>query len=361
MVWSVDRYRVALFGALGIVAVVAAFLVLRPGGTTPESVAADVSSARPATSADLIATSQRPQAPEFQGVAGWINSEPRSIASLRGQVVLIDFWTYSCVNCVHTIPHLQALQAKYSATGLTIVGVHSPEFDFEKSPTNVNAAVRRLGVTWPVVLDSRMATWNAWGNRYWPAEYLVDRDGRVAYYHYGEGDYDRTERAIQALLGTSGAIATAPVVAADAARTPELYAGSERGMLDQPYGARGATVAYADGGPPSAPGHIQVVGSWADQGQYLESRGAGTVRLRFHANDLFLVAESTDPALTLSVGAILDGSPVPESNRGPDLSGSTLGVGRSDLFHVIKNAGPGTHLLELTVPAGFRLYTFTFE
>ena len=356
-----DRYRIALFGALGLIGVVAVLFDLRTAGSTPDSVTNAVSSAQLATSADLIAISQRPAAPEFQGLVGWVNSDPRTMASLRGQVVLIDFWTYSCVNCVHTIPHLQALQAKYASAGFTIVGVHSPEFDFEKSPSNVSGAVKRLGVTWPVALDSNMATWNAWGNRYWPAEYLVDKGGRVAYYHFGEGDYDHTERAVQALLGTNGTVAPASAQAADPALTPELYAGGERGSLDAPYGSHGTTVTYADGAPPTTPGKIQLVGGWADLGQYVEARGEGRVRLRFHANDLFLVAESANPASTLGVAVTLDGTPVSDANRGPDLNGSSLTVGRSDLFHLIKNAGPGTHLLELRVPRGFRLFTFTFE
>lgn len=357
------RYRIALIGALAVIGVVAVFFAVRATSATPDTIAADVAGSLPtsASAADLIASSQRPAAPEFQGLAGWINTDPRTMASLRGQVVLIDFWTYSCVNCVHTIPHLQALQSKYSSTGLTIVGVHSPEFDFEKSPGNVGAAVKRLGVTWPVAVDSKMGTWNAWGNRYWPAEYLVDREGHVAYYHYGEGDYDRTERAIQALLGTNGAIAAASTPAADPTRTPELYAGSERGTIQAPYGPRGQTTTYADSASPSLLGKIQVIGDWADLGQSLEARGSAKVRLRFHANDLFLVAESADPGRSLTVSATLDGLPIGDSNRGPDLAGSALTVGRSDLFHLVVNAGPGNHLLELTVPAGFRLYTFTFE
>ena len=361
IVCAVDRYRVALLGSLGVIAVVAVLFAVRAAGTAPDTVAAGVASAQPTTSADLITASQRPPAPEFQGLAGWLNSDPRTMTSLRGQVVLIDFWTYSCVNCVHTLPHLQSLQAKYGGAGLTIVGVHSPEFDFEKSQSNVSGAVKRLGVTWPVALDSRMATWNAWGNRYWPAEYLVDRDGRVAYYHYGEGDYDHTERAILALLGTAGTVAAAPGQAADPGRTPELYAGSERGSIDAAYGPRGTTVVYPDAAPPTSPGRIQIVGGWADGGQYIEARSRAWVRLRFHANDLFLVAEAADATSTLTVTATLDGMPVLDAKRGPDLNGSSLAVGRSDLFHVIKNAGTGTHVLELTVPAGFRLYTFTFE
>jgi thiol-disulfide isomerase/thioredoxin len=312
---------------------------------------------------DLIPDGQRPAAPEFTGIVGWLNSPPLTVASLRGRVVLIDFWTFSCVNCVDTLPHLRAINSQYSQQGLTIIGVHSPEFDFEKSPANVAAAVKHLGVTWPVAIDSNMATWNAWSNQYWPAEYLIDKSGNVAYYNFGEGDYDRTERAIVSLLGADTAVPTATPAAVDPAQTPELYAGSARGQLDgnERYGPTGVSVQYPDPGPPTATGRIEVVGAWADHGEYLEATAAGHVRLLFHATDLYIVAESKS-GQAIPIEVTLDGGSVGAANRGPDLSGSgTLTVVRSDLYHLLTGVGPGQHLIDLAVPAGFRLYTFTFE
>jgi thiol-disulfide isomerase/thioredoxin len=139
-------------------------------------------------------------APEFTGIEQWLNSPPLTMAGLRGQVVLVDFWTYSCINCVRTLPHVNRWAERYEAAGLTVVGVHTPEFPFERSTRNVQAAMQRLGVRHPVAQDNRYATWKAFDNRYWPATYLVDARGRIRYKHFGEGEYGRTEGAIQALL-----------------------------------------------------------------------------------------------------------------------------------------------------------------
>ena len=139
-------------------------------------------------------------APEFKGIDRWFNSTPLTLAGLLGRVVLVDFWTYSCINCQRTLPYVNRWAAKYSDRGLTVVGVHTPEFPFERSADNVQAAIVRHGVKHAVAQDNRYATWKAWSNQYWPAHYLVDVRGRIQYRHFGEGDYDRTEAAIVALL-----------------------------------------------------------------------------------------------------------------------------------------------------------------
>lgn len=358
-----DRYRVGLLAVVAVVIAAVLIFGFHLGGSSDSSSVGSTSSPTAgAPDPDLIPVGQRPAAPEFTGLDGWLNSSPLTITSLRGQVVLIDFWTFSCVNCVNTLPHLRAINSRYSSQGLTIVGVHSPEFDFEKSRSNVAAAVKHLDVTWPVALDSNMATWNAWSNQYWPAEYLIDKSGNVAYYHFGEGDYDRTERAIVSLLGAGTAVPTATPVPVDPSQTPELYAGSTRGHLDgqEHYGPPNVPTQYPDPGPPAGLGSIQVVGGWADHLEYLEATISGHVRLRFHGNDLYIVAESSSQPLTVAI--TLDGMPVDPAHRGPDLSAaSTLTIGRSDLFHVLTGVGNGDHLIDLAVPAGFRLYTFTFE
>jgi thiol-disulfide isomerase/thioredoxin len=139
-------------------------------------------------------------APEFTGIEKWINSEPLTVSALRGKVVLIDFWTYTCINCVHTLPYMEAWHTKYKDQGLVVVGVHTPEFPFERLTDNVTAAMKRLGVDYPVAQDNRYATWDAYRNSYWPAVYLIDKQGRIVYKHFGEGDYKETEAAIQKLL-----------------------------------------------------------------------------------------------------------------------------------------------------------------
>jgi thiol-disulfide isomerase/thioredoxin len=141
-------------------------------------------------------------APEFSGTGAWFNSPPLSVAGLRGKVVLVEFWTYACINCLHVTPQLERWHARYAEQGLMIVGVHTPELDEERIPSNVEAAIERLGIEYPVVLDNSYKTWNAYRNQYWPALYLVDREGNVVYRHYGEGDYDVTEREIRRLLAS---------------------------------------------------------------------------------------------------------------------------------------------------------------
>lgn len=139
-------------------------------------------------------------APDFVGITGWLNSTPLSISSLRGKVVLVDFWTYGCINCVRTLPHVTQLYEKYKDKGLVVVGIHTPEFPFEHSGTNVQAAMKRHGIRYPVAQDNNSATWNAYRNQYWPAQYIVDRSGRIVFTHAGEGQYDEIERTIQKLL-----------------------------------------------------------------------------------------------------------------------------------------------------------------
>jgi thiol-disulfide isomerase/thioredoxin len=139
-------------------------------------------------------------APDFTGLGNWYNSAPLSIADLRGKVVLVNFWTYGCVNCVNTLPHVTALYAKYKDRGLVVVGIHTPEFPFEKSGGNVQAALKRHGITYPVAQDNNSRTWNAYGNRYWPAQYIVDQNGAIVFQHDGEGEYEQIDRTIQNLL-----------------------------------------------------------------------------------------------------------------------------------------------------------------
>ncbi len=173
-------------------------------------------------------------APELKNIAAWINSDPQTITSLKGKVVLIDFWTYSCINCLRTQPYLNAWYDKYKDDGFVILGVHAPEFAFEKVTSNVQKAVVDAGIQYPVALDNNFSTWNAYDNRYWPAKYLIDKDGQVRYTHFGEGDYQETEETIQTLLKETGKLVTdsveieRSVTSAGRSQTPETYLGYER-------------------------------------------------------------------------------------------------------------------------------------
>lgn len=350
-----SRYRWALVTLAGFAALtIGLTLVLR---STPPSGATGT-----ANGAALIPLESRTPAAEFTGLDGWINSRPLSLQGLRGKVVLIDFWTFSCVNCVRTIPHLQHLQQLYGGRGLEIVGMHSPEFDFEKVAANVQNAVHRFGVTWPVALDSRMSTWNAYNNQYWPAEYLVDQQGRVAYIHDGEGEYDVTESAIAALLGVAATSAAPAAPTADpSGQTPELYAGSERGRLadGESYGAIGQPTRYPDPGSPHDNNQVQVTGTWADHGQYLVATAPGHVRVTVAARDVFLVA-GPETSAPVHITVAVDGRPVPGAQLGPDLTGSGVDISSQQLYHLLRGVDGSRHLVDLSVPSGFRLYTFTF-
>ncbi|SAL42579.1 redoxin domain-containing protein [Caballeronia udeis] len=139
-------------------------------------------------------------APEFGGIDKWLNSEPLSIGQLRGKVVLVDFWTYTCINCINTLPYVKDWNQKYKDQGLVVIGVHTPEYPFERNTDNVKTAIKRFNITYPVAQDNRYATWSAYNNQYWPAFYLIDKKGQVVYSHFGEGEYDKTEAQIRALL-----------------------------------------------------------------------------------------------------------------------------------------------------------------
>ena len=344
-----NRFQVALGALVAVIVAVVVLTVVHPSSPPAAS----------STPGSVFPVSQRPAAPDFTGIAGWINSQPLTISQLRGHVVLIDFWTFSCVNCVRTIPHLQQLSQAYAHDGFVLVGVHSPEFDFEKPLNNVRAAVQRLGVTWPVAVDSNMATWNAYSNQYWPAEYLIDQQGRIAYTSFGEGDYATTSSAVAALLSVhQAAPPSGTPVPSDV--TPELYAGSERGVLadGEGYGPAGQPTRYPDQGPPHDRDAIQVTGSWVDHGQYLEAAAPGHVRLQFHADTVYVVSGSGGAALQVTVR--LDGQPVPAPAAGSALNGSAFTVPRQDLYQLLAGVSSGYHLIDLSVPAGFELFTFTF-
>jgi thiol-disulfide isomerase/thioredoxin len=342
----VTRYRLALAAVAAVIAAAVLFTVVSnpPAATTATQVSP---------------VSERAEAPGFTGIDGWLNSPPLTLADLRGKVVLIDFWTFSCVNCVRTLPHLKVLYDAYRQDGFVIVGVHSPEFDFEKVPANVAAAVQRLGITWPVAIDSEMATWSAYRNQFWPAEYLLDQQGRVAYTSVGEGDYAQTDAAVAQLLKvrTAALPSSTPV---PSNTTSELYAGSVRGQLadNVPYGSPGAPTVYADHGPPQSQDAIQVTGTWTDEGQYLQADSSGHVRLNFTADTVYIVAGT--PAAALPVSVELDGKAVPLGSSGSALTASAFTVTRQDLFQLLTGISPGYHLIDLTVPPGFRIYTFTF-
>ncbi|WP_177229207.1 thioredoxin family protein [Dyella sp. OK004] len=290
------------------------------------------------------------QAPEFAGIDHWFNSPPLSMSDLRGKVVLIDFWAYSCINCVRAMPHVEHLYETYKDKGLVVIGVHSPEFDFEHDPANVQAAIGQIGVTYPVAMDSRLATWHAWHNQYWPAEYLVDQDGRLIGHHYGEDGYDKMENAIRLLLGLNMLPAgnAADVFKPGPGDTPELHLGSsgQEGFGSVESGSDG-TRRF------SVPAQLAVhkfalAGQWEITRQYARAVSAQVeLQLRFKAAKLYMVA-SADRAIPLDV--TVDGNPQPP-----------VIVQGSRLYTLFDSHDDREHLLRLRVSqADLRVYSFTF-
>ena len=297
-------------------------------------------------------------APEFVGNQRWFNTpggRPLTLAALRAQhrVVLIDFWTYTCINCIRTLPQLEAWDSRYRGAGLTIVGVHTPEFPFERDASNVAAAIKQDGIRYPVAQDNDQATWNAYANQYWPAEYLIDAQGQVRYMHFGEGEYPHTESAIRSLLAENGAgglgAMTHPRLQLPSSQlvTPETYLGSARA---QGFASGQIADGTRDYGP--QPRALQLnefaySGRWSVAPEQATSAAHAGIGLEFQAQRVFLVAGSPGHPRTLRV--LLDGRPA-----------GSVRVEAQRLYPVVQLPRAGRHRLELQVPAGIRGYSFTF-
>jgi len=325
--------------------------------------------------ADVIKKGIYPEAPDIQGISGYINAEPFKLEELRGKVVLIDFWTYSCINCIRTQPYLNAWHEAYADDGLVIVGVHTPEFEFEKIYDNVEKAVRDAGLKYPVVQDNDYATWTVFRNRWWPRKFLIDIDGLIRYDHIGEGAYDQTEAVIQELLmersdklgmafdtgqesKLSGVI-DIDILSAIRARTPEIYFGYKfaRGNLGSPESFTPEAVnTYAEPELASLiPNKAYLVGKWLNTADYSELvEGTGKIVINYTATKVNIVASSeTSDNLTL----LLDGLKIPPNYVGAD---GTL-VDDEKLYNIVSTVFHETHMLEIqATQPGFRIYTFTF-
>jgi cytochrome c biogenesis protein CcdA/thiol-disulfide isomerase/thioredoxin len=293
-------------------------------------------------------------APEFAGLGHWLNSRPLTLAALRGRVVLIDFWTYTCINCLRTLPHLEAWDRAYRRDGLTIVGVHTPEFGFEHDLGNVASAVRREGIRYPVAQDNDYATWQAWSNDAWPAEYLIDARGHVRHVLLGEGEYAQTEQAIRALLQEAGAgrlgAEARPRRSFDPAdrTTPETYLGLARAQGVLPLARRPGTATY-----PPVSGHVAadrfvLGGTWRSAPEAVTAGPGAELAARVTGKDVYLVL-APPAGGTGAVRVTLDGAPQ-----------RTVRVTRQQLYHLISRPRAGTHDLGLRFSPGVAAYAFTF-
>lgn len=330
------------------------------------------------------------RAPQLQGIADWINTEPLTPEMVNGKVVLVDFWTYSCINCIRTLPHLAQWHQKYKDNGFALLGVHTPEFAFEKKKENVLAAVKKYQIEYPVALDNDYATWNAFANHYWPAHYLIDKDGYIRYRSFGEGHYAETEAAIQQLLLEAGLLsldkiseAKEPPPDADFTKigTPEIYLGYSRlnnvGNMDQ--GVKpGEPYAFAE--PKTIEDNrFYFVGPWKIEPEFAETAGVSArLVIRYKANKINMVLAPVGDT-PVEVELVLDGQPLTDQTKGADVEIKSAtpqewrrrpegGHGRASatidsarLYNLINTNDVAWHTLEIIITSsGLRAFTFTF-
>jgi peroxiredoxin len=310
----------------------------------------------------------RYQAPELI-VSAWYNSPPLTLASLRGKVVVIDFWTYSCINCLRTLPHMRQIWNRYKDQGLVLIGVHSPEFDFEKDAKNLEVAIKRHGLEYPIAVDNDFQTWGAFQNNFWPAQYFIDKEGDVRHIHEGEGGEGEIEAWIVRLLRDAGHNVHLPeikdsVVQYERDMTPETYAGASRnhGLGNSPVCVDKADCHYVDALPHRL-GVIYLDGYWENDPQFLRLvKGPGKITLPYQSREVYAVLSSERP---VELEVLLDGGPLPGSQAHQDISfrdgKAYLRVDRNDMYYIVKNLVFEEH--ELTLVCGddsLKVYAFTF-
>jgi thiol-disulfide isomerase/thioredoxin len=328
------------------------------------------------------------RAPEFAGSADdWLNSKPLKMSDLRGKVVLVDFWEYTCVNCIRTLPYLKEWNKRYAKDGLVIIGIHTPEFEFARDRKNVEQATKKLGITWPVLVDSEYKNWQAFNNSYWPRKYFIDPTGKIVADHAGEGGYEESEARIQFMLKQLNPKLTFPKVMAavrDTDRpgarcypvTPEMYVGA-RGEQSNQHGnianyEPGKTGAFKDPGGPYNDGKIYVEGPWRMEPESLRharttnSIATDYIVIRYHALECNAVIKP-EGGMPFAVFIFQDGKPLPKTDAGADIQYNDKGksyiqVDEPRMYRLTKNAKFGYHDLRMaTMSPDFGLYSFTFS
>lgn len=317
------------------------------------------------------------RAPEFPKSLCWLNSEPLTMKQLRGKPVLIDFWTYSCVNCVRTIPTIKNLYKMYTSFGLTVIGVHSPEFDFEKDEANVRTAISEHGIEYPVILDNDFKIWNLFANRVWPHVFLIDRKGTIVFDHAGEGGAGAIAAAIQSALADAGATHM-PIVAPDRTvergvchrTTPETYLGYLRGALGNAHDILPDSDAAFDDDADHEDDTPYLHGHWRQSSEYIEhtrSLPSATefLRIQYSAFDVNLVMGALDNREAV-IDVTLDGKPIPATMAGTDIvideSGKThIHLTNHRMYSIVRGDHYHSATLKLNLKtAGVRMYAFTF-
>lgn len=319
------------------------------------------------TNGEILNVKEPYDAPKFEGLDGWINSKPISNEDLKGKVTLVDFWTYSCINCIRTQPYLRGWYDTYKGSDFQIIGMHAPEFAFEKVRSNVEQAAKDAKLTYPIALDNDFTTWNNFGVRYWPSAFLIDAEGKVRRVHYGEGEYKETEQAIRALLKEnkkqvpdSMFIKGSDGVPVTDKQTPETYMGSKRAgnYVGETRLFSGQTAGFVPEQNLER-NKWTLGGNWDVDSEKITAKSAGTIRFNISAKEAYVVA-SADSESQITV--MLDGKPISQtSSAGQNVQNSTVKVKNAQLYKLVKfpEFSEG-HILELSVPAGVSINVFTF-
>jgi len=332
---------------------------------TARATAADSDAALPG-----VSTPELPvlgTAPEFADTQRWFNTTPLTMRKLRGRVVLVDFWTYTCINCIRTLPYIKAWDTRYRDQGLTIVGVHTPEFAFEREDFNVAGAIKRQGLGYPVVQDNEYGTWNAFGNQAWPSKYLIDARGRVRYAHIGEGKYEETEAAIRALLAESGdrtlGAAAKPrgrIETVGHRATPETYLGSARAKGFSPVGPTDGTHDYKAAVPGDLPQSVfSLGGRWRVDRESARAVRNSSITARVVGRNVYLVLASVGDR-PRRVRVALDGRPIAPADAGEDVRGGVVTVRGQRLYRLVRLDSLAEHVLTLRLDPGVSAFAFTF-
>lgn len=361
----VKHHSTAIRKILGVIILASVGLMMYQDAYTANTFSTTNNSKEVTQTALINPTTPYP-APPLVGITDWINSPPLTLSDLKGKVVLIDFWTYSCINCMRTLPYLNSWYSKYHDKGLVIIGVHTPEFDFEKNLNNVKNAVEKDGIKYPVALDSNFGTWQSYKNSYWPAHYLIDKNGNVVYQHFGEGEYDVTENNIRFLLGLN-------IVSSDTASsedmadsfhnlTPETYLGYERARNYQSTERISQDIPGAYTFP-----QVLTANGWALEGKWkvtsdfiTSASNDAAIKIRFHAKHVYIVmGNSTNQPMKVKV--LYNGENV-VAEKGKDVENSMIEVKRHDLYEALSFQSPDSGgVLEIIAPLpGLEVYTFTF-
>ncbi|MFL5899036.1 MAG: cytochrome c biogenesis protein DipZ [Solirubrobacterales bacterium] len=335
-------------------------------GESEHGIGARAAAGGGATTADTVPLHDYGPAPEFTDTEKWFNTpggKALSLKGLRGRLVLVDFWTYSCINCIRALPYLEAWDKRYRKDGLTIVGVHSPEFPFEREAPNVEAAIAAEGIRYPVVQDNELGTWSAYANQYWPAEYFIDARGHVRYVHFGEGEYDEKEQVIRELLAEAGDRVGRSMSGAHGIEpstgvtTPETYLGVGRAeRFTDPELSPGLHDYEAP--PRVPPNEFALRGSWREEFHSTTAAG-GSLDLNFGARRVYIVLGTTDGA-PRRMRVLLDGRPIAAADAGADVRNGVATIRSHRLYDLVDLARVEHHVLRLEPEAGVQGYAFTF-